>query len=247
MHGGAIFNSFAYGILVDPGAFAEVNTSGVSFNYSGKDTVYGSIHFSGTDDHFENNNAGVHWFNCAGGGCSIHVKGGSAYLLGKLTSADAFGNFAGSNNQAIFDGVEWGIGSGNSLSQFFIWNDSSASSNLNFNHFRQGLVGLLSTTSLASVPVYSTSGSPPAIFRSDTTLGGIPGTKFLASCGSMTTTASASDAISCSWVTASSVCTVTPSNSTSVAWSYFVPTAGSVTVYHAPTAGATYAIACSAN
>lgn len=66
-------------------------------------------------------------------------------------------------------------------------------------------------------------------------------------CGTMTTTASASNSLACSWVSVSSNCTVTPSNSTSVAWTYFVPSPGTVTVYHAATAGATYAIACSGN
>jgi hypothetical protein len=70
--------------------------------------------------------------------------------------------------------------------------------------------------------------------------------KMLANCGTMTTTAAASNALSCAWVTASSSCAVTPSNATAVAWTYFAPSAGSVTVYHASTAGATYSIACSA-
>jgi hypothetical protein len=71
--------------------------------------------------------------------------------------------------------------------------------------------------------------------------------KLLANCGTMTTTASSNNAISCAWVTASSNCMVTPSNSTAVAWAYYMPAAGTVTVYHTSTAGANYAIACSAN
>jgi hypothetical protein len=72
-------------------------------------------------------------------------------------------------------------------------------------------------------------------------------TKLLANCGTMTTSALPSDNLACSWVTTSSACTITPSNSTAVAWTYFVPNAGSVTVFHASIAGGHYAIACSAN
>jgi hypothetical protein len=77
--------------------------------------------------------------------------------------------------------------------------------------------------------------------------GGVAASKILANCGTMTTTAAASNTLSCSWVTTASNCTVTPNNSAAVAWTYYVPTAGTVTVYHASTAGATYAIACSVN
>ena len=71
--------------------------------------------------------------------------------------------------------------------------------------------------------------------------------KLLANCGTMTTTAAANDSLSCAWVTTSSNCTITQSNSTVVAWTYYTPTAGSVEVFHAATPSATYAIASSQN
>ena len=71
--------------------------------------------------------------------------------------------------------------------------------------------------------------------------------KLLANCGTLTTTAAANDSLSCAWVTTSSNCTITQSNSTVVAWTYYTPTAGSVEVFHAATPSATYAIACSQN
>lgn len=71
--------------------------------------------------------------------------------------------------------------------------------------------------------------------------------KVLANCGTMTTTAATSNTLACAWVTTTSTCMVTPSNSTTVAWTYYVPTAGNVQVFHASTAGATYALACSVN
>ena len=71
--------------------------------------------------------------------------------------------------------------------------------------------------------------------------------KVLQNCGTMTTTAATSNSLTCGWVNAASLCSVTPSNSTSVAWTYYTPSAGSITVFHASTAGATYAIACSPN
>lgn len=88
----------------------------------------------------------------------------------------------------------------------------------------------------------------PAYFTSTGDLSSTisPG-KQLANCGTMTTTAAASNSLSCSWVGPSSICAVTPNNSTAVAWTYYTPTSGSVTVYHASTAGATYGISCSAN
>jgi hypothetical protein len=83
---------------------------------------------------------------------------------------------------------------------------------------------------------------------STSTFGGAAASKLLANCGTMTTTAATTNRLACSWVTASSNCTVTQ-NSTAiiVPWTAVVPTSGTVTVTHAATAGATYAIACSAN
>lgn len=69
----------------------------------------------------------------------------------------------------------------------------------------------------------------------------------LSNCGTMTTTAAASNVLSCAWVTASSACMVTPTNASGVAWTYLTPSAGSVTVYHAAMAGQTYSVACSAD
>jgi hypothetical protein len=70
--------------------------------------------------------------------------------------------------------------------------------------------------------------------------------KVLMNCGTLTTSASASDSIPCSWVTEASACAVTPSNAISASLSYFTVSSGSVAVHHAPVAGATFSIACSA-
>lgn len=76
----------------------------------------------------------------------------------------------------------------------------------------------------------------------------LSGAGVLANCGKLTTTAAASDALSCAWVTSSSTCTVTPISATAPAWTYITPSAGSVTVYHSATAITNaYSIACSAN
>jgi hypothetical protein len=70
--------------------------------------------------------------------------------------------------------------------------------------------------------------------------------KYLQNCGTLTTTASTTDALSCAWVTTSSNCTATQnSTGTIVAFTAVVPTAGTVTVTHTATSGGTYAIACS--
>jgi len=82
-----------------------------------------------------------------------------------------------------------------------------------------------------------------------TDTGGITGpavAKVLQSCGTLTSTASPSDSLSCSWVSASSVCTITPTNSSPVHWTYYTPSVGAVTVHHEAIAGAAYGIACSA-
>ena len=100
---------------------------------------------------------------------------------------------------------------------------------------------------ILSAPAIATDSSGNVIAASLSLASLSDGPKALKNCGTMTTTAAASNTLSCSWVTASSNCSVTPSNSTAVAWTYFVPTTGVVTVYHAATAGATYAIACSGN
>lgn len=77
--------------------------------------------------------------------------------------------------------------------------------------------------------------------------GGAGMMKTLANCGIMTTTAAESDSLSCAWVTTASNCAITPNNSNAVPFTYYTAAAGSVTVHHAATAGATYGIACSAN
>jgi len=93
-----------------------------------------------------------------------------------------------------------------------------------------------------------TGASGPAFYKADGTLTGTASYgKLLANCGTMKTTAAASNTLSCAWVTTSSACVVTQSNSTIVAWTYVAPTAGVVTVYHTSRAGALYSISCSAN
>ena len=71
------------------------------------------------------------------------------------------------------------------------------------------------------------------------------GAKALKNCGTLTTTASGSDSLSCRWVTTLSACTITPITSVSVPFFYYTATTGSVKVFHDSTAGATYSVACS--
>ena len=110
------------------------------------------------------------------------------------------------------------------------------------------LTGYHGTTGTKVQVSDSTGTSGPAFFdaNGNTTATPVYG-KLLANCGTMTTTAAANDSLSCAWVTTSSNCTITQSNSTVVAWTYYTPTAGSVEVFHAATPSATYAIACSQN
>jgi hypothetical protein len=91
--------------------------------------------------------------------------------------------------------------------------------------------------------------SQPAFFDANGNLSGTAAYgKVLANCGTMTTTADTTNTLSCGWVTRSSNCTVTQNTTkTIVPFTAVVPTAGTVTVTHTATAGATYAIACSVN
>jgi hypothetical protein len=77
--------------------------------------------------------------------------------------------------------------------------------------------------------------------------------KILQNCGTITQLTAGSDALSCSWVTTSSTCTVTPTNSAAASYAvssgavpYYVPTAGTVTVYNLGS-NSDYSVACSAN
>lgn len=164
--GSYFINNQAHDILVDPGGYVEVNMHSGSFDYTGTDSIVGTIHFSASDIHVENNNLHWHFINCTAGGCSINIKGGQILdLSGPLASTDSFAVFSGTNNQATFDGVEWGILAGDVLSQFFVWNDSSSASSLRLVNFRQATFGILSTASLRNVPLFS--GAQPPLHQSN--------------------------------------------------------------------------------
>jgi hypothetical protein len=123
------------------------------------------VHLSASDVHVENSNLHWHFINCSGN-CSINMKGGQVLNTSTLTSTDSFGVFSGTGNQATFDGVEWGILAGQTLAQFFVWNDSSAVSSLHLLNFRQAAFGALSTNpNLRYVPLYS--GTAPPKFQSN--------------------------------------------------------------------------------
>jgi hypothetical protein len=158
-------NNQAHDILIDTGGYAEVNMYASSFDYSTGDSIVGSIHLNLTDVHVENNHLHWHFINCANN-CSINVKGGTILdLSGPLTATDSFAVFSGTNNQATFDGVEWGILAGDVLSQFFVWNDSSSTSSLRLVNFRQAYFGILSTASIRNVPLFS--GAQPPLHQSN--------------------------------------------------------------------------------
>ena len=69
----------------------------------------------------------------------------------------------------------------------------------------------------------------------------------LRTCGTITTTASASDALSCAWVATSSTCTFTATNgaASGLTGLYMIPTSGTATLYHSATSGGTFQVACS--
>jgi hypothetical protein len=80
----------------------------------------------------------------------------------------------------------------------------------------------------------------------------IASSKLTRNCGTLTSTASTSDSLSCTWVTTSSGCQVSPTNATGVTLltgaTYAVTlSAGSVKITHAATSGGTFSIACSAS
>jgi hypothetical protein len=158
-------NNAAHDILVDTGAYAEFDIHGGSFDFSGGDSVVGPVHLSTSDVHVENDSPTWHFINCTGN-CSINMKGGQILDEGVLNSTSSFGVFSGTGNQAIFDGVEWGIENGQVLSQFFVWNDSSPLSTLKLLNFRQAIfAGLSPNTALRYVPLYS--GTAPPRFQSN--------------------------------------------------------------------------------
>ena len=140
----------------------------------------------------------------------------------------------------------WGGTSGAPTVQMYL--DHNGLNNANGTVLPATLTGFHGTAGTKVQLGDGTGTSGPAFFAADGSMTSTPSYgKLLANCGTLTTTAAASDALSCAWVTTSSNCAVTPNNSTTVVWTYYLPTAGTVTVYHAATASATYAIACSVN
>jgi hypothetical protein len=166
--GSHFFENRSHDIVVDSTAYVEIACEACSFNYTGGNSIVGPIHFSATDTHFENNLSGAHFFDCSGGGCSLDVKGGAVYMFGAVTSADAVGTFGGSNNQVTFDGPEFGLLGSVPLSQYFLWDDSSSVSSLQFTHPRQSIWFGSANLALATVPAYRSPHShPPATFLAD--------------------------------------------------------------------------------
>jgi hypothetical protein len=159
-------------------------------------------------------------------------------------------NFTPIGAVSLFQGTVWSNGGFNTSNGAVIPNTATGYSTVN-----SGTKVVIAPTipgsgaTLMTGPTTSTSGDLIKFSDAVGTLAdaGLSATKMLANCGTMTTTAAASNTLACTWVTTSSTCAVTPSNATAVAWTYYTPTANTVTVYHAAIAGATYAIACSAN
>jgi len=80
-----------------------------------------------------------------------------------------------------------------------------------------------------------------------TTLALSDGPLVMKSCGTITTTTAAMDALSCSFVTPISTCSVTRANSIDAAFTFYTVSTGGVAISHGAVAGATYGVSCSVN
>lgn len=168
-HGTTFLNNQRHDVLVDAGAFAEINALGAAFDYASRDSISssGQLFVNASSSHFERK-AGAQFIDCQTNSgpplppaiCSINIEGGSMYMFENPTSSDAFAKFGTHGSHASFSGVDFAVGN-IPLTQMFLWNDTSGTGWLSLLNFRQEL-----GASLLKVPAYNGSSAPQIFYDS---------------------------------------------------------------------------------